>query len=87
MEQLKRWPDYMCMCTFYPAASSRILPADLKEQAGRTQRLHNHVRAPSLSSSLQFFEECSGGELCLHFSRTSRNLFYNISFLKLLVQV
>jgi hypothetical protein len=45
------------------------------------------VRAPSLSSSLQFFEECSGGELCLHFSRTSRNLFYNISFLKLLVEV
>ncbi len=51
MDQLKRWADYVCMCRLcvHSICLPSFLPADFKEQAGRTQGLQNHVRAPSLT--------------------------------------
>jgi len=46
MEQLKWWADYVCICPL------PFLPANFKEQTGRSQGFHNHVRHASLSLSL-----------------------------------
>ncbi len=51
MEQLKRWGGQCVHVLCLPP----ILPADFKEQAGRTQGFHNHVRDPSVASHSQGF--------------------------------
>jgi hypothetical protein len=43
MEQLKWWADYLRILF---ACLPAFLPANFKEQAGRSQGFHNHVRNP-----------------------------------------
>jgi hypothetical protein len=43
MEQLKWWADYVRILS---ACLPAFLPANFKEQAGRSQGFHNHVRNP-----------------------------------------
>jgi hypothetical protein len=42
------------------ACMPSFLPADFKDQAGRTQGLHNHVRAPSFMSKSPHFQRRPG---------------------------
>jgi hypothetical protein len=44
MEHLKRSAEYECMCVFCPPAS--LSASESKQQAGRSQGFHNHVRNP-----------------------------------------
>jgi hypothetical protein len=46
----KRW-GRLCVHVHILSACPPVLPADFKERAGRTQGLHNHLRAPSIEPS------------------------------------
>jgi hypothetical protein len=63
MEQLKRWADNVCMCTFDLPSASEFQGGS--RQAGRTQGFHNHVRRPSVITSTEALLFCSNSS-CSH---------------------